>query len=102
MEGVQNLCKAVYDFKLKVEATEEGSVKHKVLMHQAINYLYRCKFPLRIRTCIMLTCAQTAPLSCSQTSCLRQRNRASRPTRSTSLSGYSSVARSATCSAARL
>jgi len=43
MEGVQNLRKAVYDFKLKVDATDAGSAKFNILMHQAINYLYRCE-----------------------------------------------------------
>jgi hypothetical protein len=43
MEGVQNLRKAVYDFKLKVDAMDQGSAKYKGLMHQAINYLYRCR-----------------------------------------------------------
>lgn len=41
MEGVQNLRKAVYDFKLKVMAAEPGSSKHDTLTHQAVNYLYR-------------------------------------------------------------
>lgn len=56
MEGVQNLRKAVYEwvtsrlyqltlpsFKLKAEAAEPGSQKHKTLMHQGVNYLYRCR-----------------------------------------------------------
>nr|XP_031859044.1 uncharacterized protein CI109_005550 [Kwoniella shandongensis]KAA5526116.1 hypothetical protein CI109_005550 [Kwoniella shandongensis] len=41
MEGVQNLRKAVYDFKLQVDAAEPGSAKHKAQATRAINYLYR-------------------------------------------------------------
>ncbi|WWC73457.1 uncharacterized protein I206_107427 [Kwoniella pini CBS 10737] len=41
MEGVQNLRKAVYDFKLQVDAAEPGSAKHKAQTTRAINYLYR-------------------------------------------------------------
>ncbi|WWC93062.1 uncharacterized protein L201_008027 [Kwoniella dendrophila CBS 6074] len=41
MEGVQNLRKAVYDFKLYVDAAEPGSAKHKAQFTRAINYLYR-------------------------------------------------------------
>ncbi|KAH7925850.1 hypothetical protein BV22DRAFT_1033556 [Leucogyrophana mollusca] len=41
MQDVQNLRKAIYDYKLKVEATEKGSVKHRKLMGIAVNYLYR-------------------------------------------------------------
>lgn len=46
MEGVQNLRKAVYDFKLKVAATDPGSAKHSQLLHQGVNYLYRCAYGL--------------------------------------------------------
>lgn len=39
MEGVQNLRKAVYDFKLRAEAAEgQKSIK---IYSVAINYLYR-------------------------------------------------------------
>ncbi|KAH7913592.1 inositol hexakisphosphate-domain-containing protein [Hygrophoropsis aurantiaca] len=41
MQDVQNLRKAIYDYKLKVEATEKGSTKHRKLMGIAVNYLYR-------------------------------------------------------------
>nr|KIR85732.1 hypothetical protein I308_03840 [Cryptococcus tetragattii IND107] len=41
MEGVQNLRKAIYDFKLQVDAAEPGSAKHKAQTTRAINYLYR-------------------------------------------------------------
>ncbi|WWD04103.1 hypothetical protein V865_002168 [Kwoniella europaea PYCC6329] len=41
MEGVQNLRKAVYDFKLQVDAAEPGSAKYKSQFTRAINYLYR-------------------------------------------------------------
>lgn len=34
-----------YSFKLKSEAAEQGSAKHKTLSHQGINYLYRCESP---------------------------------------------------------
>ncbi|RXK36344.1 hypothetical protein M231_06381 [Tremella mesenterica] len=40
-ECVQNLRKAVYDFKIKIEASERGSAKYKMLLHQGVNYLYR-------------------------------------------------------------
>ncbi|WVQ79454.1 hypothetical protein IAT38_001552 [Cryptococcus sp. DSM 104549] len=43
MEGVQNLRKAVYDFKLQVDAAEPGSAKHKAQTTRAMNYLYRYK-----------------------------------------------------------
>jgi hypothetical protein len=39
--GVQNLRKAVYDFKLRAEAADIGSVKHGKIFHVACNYLYR-------------------------------------------------------------
>ncbi|KAF8556228.1 hypothetical protein OG21DRAFT_1409537 [Imleria badia] len=41
MQDVQNLRKAVYDYKLKVEACEKGSAKQGKLMNIAVNYLYR-------------------------------------------------------------
>ncbi|KIM67616.1 hypothetical protein SCLCIDRAFT_1210267 [Scleroderma citrinum Foug A] len=41
MQDVQNLRKAIYDYKLKVEACERGSAKHRKLMNVAVNYLYR-------------------------------------------------------------
>lgn len=41
MQDVQNLRKAIYDYKLKVEACENGSAKHRKLMGIAVNYLYR-------------------------------------------------------------
>lgn len=41
MEGVQNLRKAVYDFKLRVEAADTGSKKQAKIFSVAINYLYR-------------------------------------------------------------
>ncbi|KAK4050677.1 hypothetical protein OIV83_003403 [Microbotryomycetes sp. JL201] len=40
-EGVQNLRKAIYDFKLRAEAADDQSVKHKKIFHVACNYLYR-------------------------------------------------------------
>lgn len=45
MEGVQNLRKAVYDFKLRVEASDFGSKKYQKLHEQAVNYLYRYVLP---------------------------------------------------------
>ncbi|WVN86977.1 uncharacterized protein L203_102152 [Cryptococcus depauperatus CBS 7841] len=41
MQGVQNLRKSVYTFKLQVDAAEPGSVKHRTQLNRAINYLYR-------------------------------------------------------------
>ncbi|KAF9243458.1 inositol hexakisphosphate-domain-containing protein [Melanogaster broomeanus] len=41
MQDVQNLRKAIYDYKLKVEACEKGSAKQRKLMNIAVNYLYR-------------------------------------------------------------
>ncbi|KAI8980087.1 inositol hexakisphosphate-domain-containing protein [Trametes punicea] len=41
MQDVQNLRKAIYDYKLKVEACEKGSAKHRKLMDLGVNYLYR-------------------------------------------------------------
>jgi len=41
MQDVQNLRKAVYDNKLKVEACAKGSAKHTKLFNLAVSYLYR-------------------------------------------------------------
>ncbi|KAI0303565.1 inositol hexakisphosphate-domain-containing protein [Multifurca ochricompacta] len=41
MQDVQNLRKAIYDNKLKLEACEKGSAKHTKLFNLAVNYLYR-------------------------------------------------------------
>ncbi|KDQ57083.1 hypothetical protein JAAARDRAFT_194263 [Jaapia argillacea MUCL 33604] len=41
MQDVQNLRKAVYDYKLKVDASEKGSAKQHKLLNLGINYLYR-------------------------------------------------------------
>ncbi|THH28320.1 hypothetical protein EUX98_g5857 [Antrodiella citrinella] len=41
MQDVQNLRKAVYDYKLKVDTSEKGSAKQMKLLNLGINYLYR-------------------------------------------------------------
>ncbi|KAJ7767113.1 inositol hexakisphosphate-domain-containing protein [Mycena metata] len=41
MQDVQNLRKAIYDYKLKVDACEKGSVKENKLRNVTVNYLYR-------------------------------------------------------------
>ncbi|OCH86618.1 hypothetical protein OBBRIDRAFT_890367 [Obba rivulosa] len=41
MQDVQNLRKAIYDYKLKVNACEKGSAKQRKLMDLGVNYLYR-------------------------------------------------------------
>ncbi|KIP04476.1 hypothetical protein PHLGIDRAFT_75887 [Phlebiopsis gigantea 11061_1 CR5-6] len=41
MQDVQNLRKAIYDYKLKVDAAEKGSVKQRKLLNLGINYMYR-------------------------------------------------------------
>ena len=41
MEAVQNLRRAVYDFKLRAEAAPPGSAKHRKIFEVALNYLYR-------------------------------------------------------------
>jgi len=41
MDSVQNLRKAVYDFKLRAEAAEPGSEKQRKILTAASNYLYR-------------------------------------------------------------
>ncbi|KAJ6561916.1 inositol hexakisphosphate-domain-containing protein [Mycena capillaripes] len=41
MQDVQNLRKAIYDYKLKVDACEKGTVKEEKLRNGAVNYLYR-------------------------------------------------------------
>ncbi|THH12777.1 hypothetical protein EW146_g7374 [Bondarzewia mesenterica] len=41
MQDVQNLRKAIYDNKLKVDACEKGTPKHQKLFNLAVNYLYR-------------------------------------------------------------
>ncbi|KAG8748240.1 hypothetical protein FRC10_007629 [Ceratobasidium sp. 414] len=40
MADVQNLRKAIFDYKLKVDASEPGSQKQKKLMDLGVNYLY--------------------------------------------------------------
>ncbi|KAI9567360.1 inositol hexakisphosphate-domain-containing protein [Boletus coccyginus] len=56
MQDVQNLRKAIYDYKLKAEACEKGSAKQGKLMNVAVNYLYRygtlivfCNYLIEIR-----------------------------------------------------
>lgn len=41
MQDVQNLRKAIYDYKLKAEACEKGSAKGRQLVNITVNYLYR-------------------------------------------------------------
>lgn len=41
MQDVQNLRKAIYDYKLKTEACKKGSAKELNLRNIAVNYLYR-------------------------------------------------------------
>ncbi|CAE6436067.1 unnamed protein product [Rhizoctonia solani] len=41
MADVQNLRKAIFDYKLKVDASDAGSLKQKKLMDLGVNYLYR-------------------------------------------------------------
>ncbi|KAI0027879.1 inositol hexakisphosphate-domain-containing protein [Vararia minispora EC-137] len=41
MQDVQNLRKAIFDNKIKVDACEKGSAKYRRLFNLAINYLYR-------------------------------------------------------------
>lgn len=41
MEGVQNLRKAVFDYKLRAESAAPGSKKAQSIFHVALNYLYR-------------------------------------------------------------
>ncbi|CAE7136772.1 unnamed protein product [Rhizoctonia solani] len=41
MADVQNLRKAIFDYKLKVDASDAGSIKQKKLMDLGVNYLYR-------------------------------------------------------------
>ncbi|KAF9453485.1 hypothetical protein P691DRAFT_780955 [Macrolepiota fuliginosa MF-IS2] len=41
MQDVQNLRKAIYDYKLKTEACEKGSAKERNLRSITVNYLYR-------------------------------------------------------------
>ncbi|KAF9000645.1 inositol hexakisphosphate-domain-containing protein [Cyathus striatus] len=41
MQDVQNLRKAIYDYKLKVDASERGTTKERKLRGIAVNYLYR-------------------------------------------------------------
>ncbi|KAG7089324.1 hypothetical protein E1B28_011021 [Marasmius oreades] len=41
MQDVQNLRKAIYDYKLKAEACEKGSKKEMQLMNITVKYLYR-------------------------------------------------------------
>ncbi|KAG8890787.1 hypothetical protein FRB98_004832 [Tulasnella sp. 332] len=41
MDGVQNLRKAVFDYKIKVDACEPKSTKQKKLLDLGVNYLFR-------------------------------------------------------------
>ncbi|KAJ6507779.1 inositol hexakisphosphate-domain-containing protein [Mycena vitilis] len=41
MQDVQNLRKAIYDYKLKVDASEKGTPKEQKLRNVTVNYLYR-------------------------------------------------------------
>jgi len=41
MDGVQNLRKAVFDYKIKVDACEPESAKQKKLLDLGVNYLFR-------------------------------------------------------------
>ncbi|KAJ6545040.1 inositol hexakisphosphate-domain-containing protein [Mycena vulgaris] len=41
MQDVQNLRKAIYDYKLKVDACEKGTTKEQKLRNVTVNYLYR-------------------------------------------------------------
>ncbi|KAF7295972.1 hypothetical protein MKEN_01411800 [Mycena kentingensis (nom. inval.)] len=41
MQDVQNLRKAIYDYKLKVDACERGSAKEQKLRNVGVNYLFR-------------------------------------------------------------
>jgi len=41
MQDVQNLRRAIYDYKLKVDACEKGSIKERKLRNITVNYLYR-------------------------------------------------------------
>ncbi|KAG5647375.1 hypothetical protein DXG03_000443 [Asterophora parasitica] len=41
MQDVQNLRKAIYDYKLKVEACDKGSLNQRKLRGTTVNYLYR-------------------------------------------------------------
>ncbi|KAF7336949.1 hypothetical protein MVEN_02131300 [Mycena venus] len=41
MQDVQNLRKAIYDYKLKVDACEKGTAKEQKLRNVTVNYLYR-------------------------------------------------------------
>ncbi|KAI0784287.1 inositol hexakisphosphate-domain-containing protein [Abortiporus biennis] len=41
MQDVQNLRKAIYDYKLKIDTCEKGSAKQRKLFSVGINYLYR-------------------------------------------------------------
>ena len=54
MEAVQNLRTAIYSFKLRVEAADEGSKKREKLFDQALNYLYRCVFSPSCNVCLQL------------------------------------------------
>jgi len=41
MDGVQNLRRAIFDYKIKVDACEPGTAKQKKLLDLGVNYLYR-------------------------------------------------------------
>ncbi|KAJ7592850.1 inositol hexakisphosphate-domain-containing protein [Mycena floridula] len=41
MQDVQNLRKAIYDYKVKVDAAEKGTSKEQKLRNLTVNYLYR-------------------------------------------------------------
>jgi len=41
MDDVQNLRRAIFNYKLQVDASEKGSAKHRKAMDMGVNYLYR-------------------------------------------------------------
>ncbi|KAK4685163.1 hypothetical protein P7C73_g4998, partial [Tremellales sp. Uapishka_1] len=63
MEGVQNLRKAVYDFKVKIDACEPGSSKHSGLVHLGVNYLYRYGTLIVLANFLLETKEKGIPLS---------------------------------------
>ncbi|ODO07006.1 hypothetical protein I350_04372 [Cryptococcus amylolentus CBS 6273] len=75
MQGVQNLRKAIYDFKLQVDAAEPGSAKYKAQLTRTINYLYRYGALIVLANFLLEMKAEGIPLEKSDFSTWLQKHR---------------------------
>ncbi|WVQ75186.1 hypothetical protein IAR50_004796 [Cryptococcus sp. DSM 104548] len=75
MQGVQNLRKAIYDFKLLVDAAEPGSAKYKAQLTRSINYLYRYGALIVLANFLLEMKAEGIPLENSDFAAWLQKHR---------------------------